>query len=500
MNRFVQNITSRIHRPVFNFRLAFRLLGMLLVIMSLSMLLPVAVSLYYSDGSQFGLIAAAMVILMLGLFLRNFLGVGASYELHEKESFWFTAIIWLVIPLMGALPYLFTSTVTSFTDAAFESFSGFTTTGSSVLSDLDSMPQGILVWRSVSQWVGGLGLILLVVAILHRLNDGSARLYEAEFSGTLQRRLHPRMARNVVLMWTIYSALTLALFLLLYFDGNNLVDSLCTAMSTVSTGGFMTHDAGLAGFSTFSMSCITLFMFLSGINLAVLYCFFTGRWRQMHDEEFVRYLLVFTVAVVLCAVSFAIAQKDFRWSSVGFSFFHIASTMSTCGFYTASPSEWPMMVSAVTFLLLFLGASAGSTGGGLKFKRIMILARYVRNYFVRMIHPRAILSVKINGKVVEESYVIRIFSYVFLYLVFVAVGAFVLTVCGSDIPNAFCMAAANIGNLGPSPVINNLGASLDYIQLMPVAKWTMMLLMLAGRLEIFAIVSIFLPAYWRGRN
>ncbi|MBQ6097330.1 MAG: TrkH family potassium uptake protein, partial [Bacteroidales bacterium] len=176
------------------------------------------------------------------------------------------------------------------------------------------------------------------------------------------------------------------------------------------------------------------------------------------------------------------------------------STMSTCGFYTASPSVWPMVVSVVTFLLIFLGASAGSTGGGLKFKRIMILARYVRNYFVTMIHPRAVLSVKVNGTVISNSYVTRIFSYVFLYLLFVALGAFVLTICGYDIPNAFCMAAANISNLGPSPVINNLGASLDYVSLLPVAKWTMMVLMLAGRLEIFAIVSIILPAYWRPRN
>ena len=482
----------------FNFRLACRLLGMLLVIMAVAMAVPVAVSLYYGDGSQFGLVASGLIILVLGLFLRNFLGIGATYELHERESFWYTAVIWIVVPLMGALPYIFTSTVTSFTDAAFESFSGFTTTGSSVLTGLETKPRGLLVWRSVSQWIGGLGLILFVVAILHRLNEGSARLYEAEFSGTLQRRLHPRMALNVVLMWTVYVMLTLVLFLLLYSDGNSFVDSFCTSLSTVSTGGFMTCDAGLAGFSNFSKCCITVFMFLSGVNLAVLYCFFTGRWRQIHgDEEFLRYVLVFVVAVVVSATAFCIAEGRFDWRNVTFSLFHIASTMSTCGFYTASPDVWPMVVSVLTFLLIFLGASAGSTGGGLKIKRIMMLARYVRNYFVRMIHPRAVLSVKVNGKVVEDSYVIRIFSFIFLYLLFVAVGAFVLTICGSDIPNAFCMAAANIGNLGPSPVINSLGANLDYVQLQPVAKWTMMVLMLAGRIEIFAIVSILLPAYWR---
>ena len=442
----------------FNFRLVARLLGMLLIIMALSMTVPVAVSLYYADGAQFGLALSALLILMLGLLLRNFLGVNARFDLNEKESFLFTAIIWIVVPLMGALPYLFTSSVTNFTDAAFESFSGFTTTGSSIMPDI-------------------------------------------EFSGTLQRRLHPRMARNVVLMWTIYVLLTGALFALLMVDGNGFVDSYCTALSTVSTGGFMTHNGGMAVFSNFSMFCITLFMFLSGINLAVLFCFFTGKWRKLHgDEELLRYLLIFVVAVLLCSVAFCIADGGISAFNICFSLFHVASTLSTCGFYTTPPAVWPMTVSVVTFLLIFIGASAGSTGGGLKIKRLMILSRYVRNYFVRMIHPRAVLSVKVNGKVVENSYVTKIFSYVFLYLFFVSMGAFVLTLCGSNIPNAFCMAAANIGNLGPSPVINNLGASLDYVQLMPVAKWTMMLLMLAGRLEIFAVVAVLMPAYWRRRN
>ena len=485
----------------FNFRLVARLLGMLLIIMALSMTVPVAVSLYYADGAQFGLALSALLILMLGLLLRNFLGVNARFDLNEKESFLFTAIIWIVVPLMGALPYLFTSSVTNFTDAAFESFSGFTTTGSSIMPDVDRLPRGLLVWRSTSQWIGGLGLILFVVALLRRLNEGSARLYEAEFSGTLQRRLHPRMARNVVLMWTIYVLLTGALFALLMVDGNGFVDSYCTALSTVSTGGFMTHNGGMAVFSNFSMFCITLFMFLSGINLAVLFCFFTGKWRKLHgDEELLRYLLIFVVAVLLCSVAFCIADGGISAFNICFSLFHVASTLSTCGFYTTPPAVWPMTVSVVTFLLIFIGASAGSTGGGLKIKRLMILSRYVRNYFVRMIHPRAVLSVKVNGKVVENSYVTKIFSYVFLYLFFVSMGAFVLTLCGSNIPNAFCMAAANIGNLGPSPVINNLGASLDYVQLMPVAKWTMMLLMLAGRLEIFAVVAVLMPAYWRRRN
>ena len=259
----------------------------------------------------------------------------------------------------------------------------------------------------------------------------------------------------------------------------------------------MTHSAGLAEMSNFSMAVITLFMFMSGINLAILFYIFSGKWRQIHgDEEFARYIVIFAVAVVFCAVSFSLSGTS-SGKSVSFSLFHVASTLSTCGFYTSSPTVWPMTVSVVTFLMLFVGASAGSTGGGIKIKRLMILARYVRNYFIRMIHPRAVLCVKINKTVVAPEYVNKIFTFIFLYMLFVILGAFVLTMCGIDIPNAFCMAAANIGNLGPSPVINNLGANLDYISLMPAAKWSMVLLMLAGRLEVFAIVSVLMPAYWR---
>lgn len=484
----------------FNFRLIARLLGMLLIILAASMVVPIAVSLYYGDGSQYGLMLSGLLIFMLGLFLRNFLGVGASYELYEKESFWITAVIWLVVPLAGALPYLFTGTFSSFTDAAFESFSGFTTTGSSVIVDLDHTPEGVLVWRSTSQWVGGLGLILFVVALLRRLSEGSARLYEAEFSGTLQRRLHPRMKRNVMLMWTVYVMLTVVLFLLLLSDSNGFVDSFCTALSTVSTGGFMTHNAGLAGFSNFSKCVLTVFMFLSGINLAILFYIFTFRWSQVRgDEEFPRYVAIYALSAFLCTAAFSLSGGELG-RSISFSLFHVASTLSTCGFYTTAPDAWPMTVSVVSFLVIFVGASAGSTGGGLKIKRLMILARQVRNYFILMIHPHAVLSVKINGTPVEPQYVNKVFAFIFLYLLFTISGAFILTLCGIDIPNAFCMAAANIGNLGPSPVINNLGASLNYVQMMPVAKWTMMLLMLAGRIEIFALIAVIMPAYWRKRQ
>ena len=466
---------------------------MLLLVMALAMALPMVVSLHYGDGAQYALGFSALMLLAIGLLLRNIVGRNASYGLRERESFWITAVAWLVVPLAGALPYLFTGVLGSFTDAAFESVSGFTTTGSSVIANPAVIPQGMLMWRSITQWIGGLGLILFVIAFLKRLNQGSLQL------GTQQRKLHPHIAKSVSRMWRIYTLITLILIALLILAGNGVLDSFCLALSTVSTGGFMTTQFGMSGYSDLTLSILTVFMFLSGVNVALLYNLFTFRWRQLRlNHEFALYVGIFLFAALSCTVAFGMVGNPWL-ESVQYSFFHIASTVSTCGFYTNPPDVWPFWVSVVTFLLILTGASAGSTGGGLKLRRLMTLSIYLRNYLTRMVHPNVVFTVKIDHKVVPGEYVNKIFGFVFLYICFIIGGAFVLTFCGSSIADAFCLAAANISNLGPSPLINSLGASLDYAALPDLAKWTLMVLMLAGRLEIFALLAIVSPAYWKRR-
>lgn len=476
---------------VFNHRLTCRLIGMLLVIMALCMLLPIAVSLYYRDGAQFGLAISAASILLIGLVFRNIFGRKASFELRSRESYWITSVVWIVIPLAGTLPYLFTGTFANFTDAAFESFSGFTTTGSSLLPFPEEIPEGVLVWRAMSQWVGGLGLILFVVALLRHFTNGSQQLYEAEFSGTMQRKLHPRLSKSVDRMWRMYSLITLLLVGALLFCGNGLLDSFCVALSVVSTGGFAFRHDGMTSFDDQTLIVVTVFMFLSGINMALLYLFFTLKWRKMRQgDEFRAYLIIFFVAVAVCVAAFWISGNDPK-VSLCYSLFHVASTLSTCGFYLHRPDHWPFVVSMVTLIIIFVGASSGSTGGGIKIKRILILWRYVRNYFTRMIHPNAVFCVKVDDIVIDDEYNNKIFAFVFLYIVFALGGAFVLMLSGCTLPESVCMAAANIGNLGPSPLINNLGASLDYVMLPDLAKWVLMFLMLAGRVEIFALMALF---------
>lgn len=420
--------------------------------------------------------------------------------LITRESYRFTALLWLIVPLLGAVPYLAAGVVPSFTDALFESVSGFTTTGSSVILSPESLPAWLRMWRALTQWVGGLGLVLFIVAFVPSLRAGSSQLYAAEFSGTQQRKLHPHMSRNVARMWGIYTLMTLLCTAALYAtDKRSVFDSVCLAMSTVSTGGFMPASGGMAGYGTGTMMVLTLFMFLSGVNVAMLYNLFTFHWRRLRrSSEFVVYAVLFVLAAAVCTVAFA--AKGAPWDTAArYSLFHIASTVSTCGFYTATPPEWPFVASVVTFLLILSGAMAGSTGGGLKLRRLMTLFIYLRNYFSRMLHPNVVFAIKIDNQVVPAEYVNKIFGFVFLYILFIIGGAFALTLTGSDMADAFCLATANISNLGPTPIIGSIGADFSYTLLPSAAKWVLMVLMLAGRLEIFALLAIVSPSYWSRR-
>lgn len=426
------------------------------------------------------------------------MGLGMNIS---RNSYHITAMVWLAVSVLGAIPFLLSGAVGSVTDALFESVSGLTTTGSSVVASPETLPAWLRVWRSLTQWVGGLGLVLLIMAVAPSFHGGASHLYAAEFSGTQQRRLHPHMGRNVSRMWLIYILLTITLTALLVGCGNSVVDSVCLALSTVSTGGFMPSSAGLAGFSESTMTVLTVFMFLSGVNLAMLYNIVTFHWRRLRrSDEFLVYAALFVLAVGLSTAAFALNGNEWG-ASARYSLFHIASTVSTCGFFTAAaPAHWPFAVSVLTFMLILSGAMAGSTGGGLKLRRLMTLVGYLRNYFTRMLHPNVVLTVKIDRQVVPADYVNKIFGFVFLYILFIIGGAFALTLCDIGIADAFCLAAANISNLGPTPIVGAAGAGLYYTLLPATAKWILMVLMLAGRLEIFALLAVVSPSYWKKRK
>lgn len=464
---------------------------MLLSVISLFMLLPLAIALLSHDGAASGFALALAITIPAAILSLILSGRDKSYELRHRESFWITAVAWIIIPVAGALPFILTHTTSSIVDALFESVSGFTTTGSSIFTHPENLPHSILIWRSLTQWIGGLGLILFLIATVRRLSEGSLRLYSAEFSGTVQRKLHPRIATSVSYMWTVYIFFTILLFVGLLISGNDIERSFCLALSTVSTGGFLPSSDALTALSPFSTILLTLFMFLSGVNVALLYYLIRGRFRFIwRDEEFRVYSALYIAAVVSCIVALLLSGNDIG-TSIYYPFFHVASTISTCGYCLPQPSVWPQWLSAVTFVLILTGASSGSTGGGIKLKRLMILLKYVSNYFTRMLHPNAVFRVNINGRPMEADYVEKVFGYVFLYVVFVIIGGLVLSLCGCDIPISLCVSAANMGNLGPSPLINSMGAMFDYATLPALAKIFLAILMTAGRIEIFALLALF---------
>ena len=467
------------------------LCGALLIVLALFLLLPIAVSAVVGDGAVRGLLISLGVMVAVGLVSIIVLGRHHSGLISQRDSFLITAVAWIVVPIVGTLPYILTNAETNILNALFESVSGFTTTGSSVYGNPEEIPISVLIWRSLTQWIGGLGLMLFIIATMRGLKVGSINLYGAEFSGTAQRKLHPRISTSVGYMWTVYLLFTTILIVGLASTGSNLCDAFCLALSTVSTGGFVPSAKSMASLSNSGMAILTVFMFLSGVNVALLYHLIRGKGRQLlRDEEFKVYCSVYIFAVGSCIVAMILSGNDID-TGITYPFFHIASTISTCGYYLDKPVIWSQWLSATTFLLIITGASAGSTGGGIKLKRLMILLRYVNNYFTRMIHPNAVFCVKLNGKAVQPEYTSKVFAFVFVYVVFVIVGGFVLTFCGYDIPMSLCISAANIGNLGPSPIINSMGVGIDYATMPALGKMVLIVLMTAGRIEIFALLSLF---------
>ncbi|MBR1517439.1 MAG: TrkH family potassium uptake protein [Bacteroidales bacterium] len=482
-----------------NLRLIARLTGLLLLMEAVALLLPIAVAAIEGDEVLWGLAASALFAAVVGLLLCHVVGRGAVYEVHERESFWMTSVVWLLVPLMGALPYVATRTMPSAIDAVFESFSGFTTTGASTLSNPRQLPDSLLVWRALTQWIGGMGLILFVVAVFRRIHGGSISLYDAEFSGTVQRRLHPHIATTVRSMWAVYVGETLLLVVILLLLGNNWLDAFCLGCCTVSTGGFMTAADGLSSLSHASQSVIALFMFISGVNLALLYNLFSLKWSRLRQShEFRTYLLLFLLFAIFTAVALVMKGGPV-WASIRYACFHVASMISTCGYFIIPPISTPFVVIAFTFLLILIGACTGSTGGGIKVKRVMIVTRYIKNYFTRMVHPRVVFNVKVDGIVISDDYNNKVFAFVFMYAVFVLGGAFAMSLAGVDFEPALSMSMANMANLGPVPITGDLGVMFSYAMLPDMAKAVLMVLMVAGRIEIFALVAVFSRSYWRRR-
>jgi len=407
------------------------------------------------------------------------------------------SIGWTTIGIFGALPFYLGGEFITFVDAFFESVSGVTTTGASVLTNIEAVSKGLLFWRSFIQWLGGMGIIVLSIAILPFLGVGGMQLYKAEVPSPIPDKLRPRIKDTAILLWKVYALISLLGAILLMIGGMSLYDALCHTFTTMPTGGFSTKNASIAHFdSVYFDSVIIIFMLLAGINFSLHYQMLRGKTLAFWKDSECRFFLG-TIILLIVVVTFNIHGAVYENISQAFRYgaFQVVSIITTTGYATADFDQWPAMSKLILLLCMFMGASAGSTGGGMKFLRVMLYFKYCYKELFSLIHPRSVTHIKIGGKVVPEDVTRSVLGFLGLYIGLFALCSVVLAGMGVDFVTSFGAVAATIGNVGPG--FANVGPALNYAQMPYLGKWLLIWCMLLGRLEIYTIIIFLVPEFWR---
>ena len=485
------------------------LMGVLLLFNGGFMLLSSLVSLITHDGVTFELTLSAFFVLFLGVFIM-LLSRNHTKQIQKREGYIIVSFGWVLMSLSGMLPYLFTGVIPDISCAFFETMSGYTTTGSTILNDIESVPKGILFWRSTTHWIGGMGIIVLAIAILPLLGIGGMQLFAAEAPGPSSDKLHPRITDTAKRLWFIYVGYTLAETILLSVAGMSFFDAINHAMSTLSTGGFSTKNNSVAHWNNTPkiQYIITFFMLIAGTNFVLSYFAFTGKIRKIfRDQEFKFFMTfigistLFVALVLYSKVDLTISSFDHPQifgtleSSFRHAFFQVVAVITTTGFVTADFTAWTPFLTIVFFGLMFMGGSAGSTSGGVKGVRHMLMIKSGFLEFKRALHPNAILQPRYNGSILKEEVVYNIYAFFILYMLSFIFGALVFGALGLDFESAIGVAASSLGNVGPA--IGSYGPALSYSELPEFGKWWASFLMLLGRLELFTVLILFTPFFWK---
>jgi trk system potassium uptake protein TrkH len=481
-----------------NIRLILHLQGLLLIIIGIIMPTGLPFSLYYGDNDISSILQASLITILTGAGIITACGPRLDYtEIRKRESYLSVALSWILISAFGSLPFLLYGSVQTFTDAFFETMSGFTTTGASILTDVEVLPHGLLFWRSMTHWLGGMGIIVFSLAILPLLGVGGSELFSAEVSGPTKDKVHPQVAGTAKRLWAAYVILTVLNVIGLLLSDMNLFDALCHAFGTLGTGGFSTRNASLAAFSPAAQYVTTLFMFLAGVNFALHYHgILKGRLSAyFQDEEYRFYSIMVFCNVAFITLTIFLHSKLDMELSFRQAAFQVISIISSTGFVSADYEAFSPYTRYVFFILLFTGACAGSTTGAIKMVRLLVLSKNGILEFRRLLHPRAILPVRLNHRAVPPAVLHNILAFFALYMVVFLNGSLVLSVLGLNFETAMGAVAATLGCMGPG--IGAVGPVANYAALPDLAKWILSSLMLLGRLELFTILIIFTPAYWK---
>jgi trk system potassium uptake protein TrkH len=482
-------------------------MGVLLLFNGGLMLLSALVSYSYQDGVAFEITLAAFLVLSIGALFMLF-GRQHEKQIQKREGYLIVSLGWILMAVSGTIPYLLTGTFTDFASSFFEAMSGYTTTGASVLNDIEVLPKGVLFWRSTTHWIGGMGIIVLAIAILPFLGIGGIQLFTAEAPGPGGDKLHPRITDTAKRLWLIYVVYTCLETLLLWIAGMSFFDAINHAMSTVSTGGFSTKNSSIAFWNDQPLIqyIISFFMLLAGTNFVLSYFIFTRKFQKIiADEEFKVYLsfiFVFTLlatVVILNQESIAVLGNSFSWTQIETSFraalFQVIAVITTTGFVSADFTQWTPFLTVVFFGLMFLGGSSGSTSGGVKVVRHMLMIKSGFLEFKRALHPNAIIQARYNNKTVSDSIAYNILGFFILYMLSFIIGAVGFGSLGINFESAVGLSASTLGNVGPA--LGDFGPSSTYAALPQSGKLWATFLMLLGRLELFTVLIILTPFFWR---
>jgi len=479
-----------------NVKVIIKVIGFLLVIEGFFMLLGLPFSIYYGEHENPALLYSALITTLTGGILW-FSTRKHPKNIGRKEGYVIVAVTWIIISLFGTLPFLFSGAIPNFTDAFFETMSGFTTTGATILTDIESIPKSILFWRSMTHWIGGMGIIVFTVAVLPILGIGGMQLYAAEMPGVTKDKIHPRITATAKRLWAIYLIFTLVQAVLLLLGGMSLFDALCHTFGTVATGGFSTHSQSVAAFSPYIQYVIIVFMILAGTNFTLHYFALHGQLRRVWKSEEFRYFIYLILAGTVIITLVLAVSKDGMSFEEAFrtSFFQVVSIITTTGYITDNYMQWPGTIWFLIVLMMFIGGMAGSTGGGIKVLRQLLLLKNSLLELKRLIHPQAIIPVRMNGKVVSQDIIFKVMAFFLIYIIIFIIGSTVMMLIGLDAPSAIGATAATIGNIGPG--IGKVGPADNYAFIPYGGKWFLSFLMLLGRLELFTVLILFSPAFWK---
>lgn len=484
----------------FNYRLIFRILGGLLLFEAAFLLTAVFVAGIYKESQVYYFLITSCLAVLLGCSFY-FVGRNASPAIGKREGSIIVTSIWLIFSFVGLLPYWLSGCIPSYTDAFFETMSGFTTTGASILDDIEVLPRSILYWRSLTQWIGGLGIIVISIALLPIFGFSTVQLFSAEATGPTKDKIRPKMSDTAKRLLAIYIVFTLAEILLLVVAGMDWFDAINHSFATIATGGFSTKQASVGYWDSPAIQYIILiFMFLSGVNFSLFYFLIKGKWNKVKENEelrfFVMMVILFTFLVgisifnTLESPSFSEGEKVFRDS-----LFTVISVMTTTGFVTMDYMAYQPIVWALLLIVMLTGASAGSTTGGMKMVRVLLVVKYTYYEFKRIIHPNAVVPVKYNNLIVREDVITRLLAFIMLYILLIIIGTIILAFSGMGAMESLSGMISCISDVGPA--LGSIGPTSSFSGIPVFSKWFLSFVMLLGRLELFTVLVLFTPTFWR---